>query len=170
MGRVKMKTVHVFDCDGVLVDSSARYRTVKHPEKGEVIDLDFWRANQFRALEVDKLLPTAKVYQELLYNAADAFVIIATARQMQKDDAEMQHIAAVVGSPQALIYRKEGDNRGGAALKLAGLRKLLNLKQFKGCRVEVYEDNIAYLKTMCDQLRAWDFDVIGHYIPSNQGH
>lgn len=165
-----MRVLKVYDCDGVLVDSSARYRTVNHPVKGVVIDLAFWRENCHTALEVDKLLPHAAEYQNALYNDANAFVVIATARQMSVGCAEMRHICEVLGKPQALIYRKEGDNRGGAELKLAGLRKLLNLKQFKNVRVEIYEDNNAYMQKMCDTIKAWGFDVIGHYIPSEQGH
>jgi len=165
-----MEKVLVFDCDGVLIDSSARYRTVHHPEKGEVIDLEYWRANTWRALAQDRLLPHAEFYREKLHNDVDCFVIIATARMMQDNDAEMRHICEVLGKPQALIYRKEHDTRGGAKLKLAGLRKLLNLRQFKGVEVEIFEDNIAYLKEMCDTVQSWGFNVIGHYIPSNQGH
>lgn len=168
-----MKVLYVFDCDGVLVDSSARYATVKTPEGREVIDLEFWRANECKALEVDKLLPLAAFYQEKLFQDVEAFAVIATARQMGTNCPQMQHIINVLGCgkpPQTLIYRKEGDTRGGAALKLAGLRKLLNLKQFQGVRIEVFEDNIAYLQKICDTLKAWGFEVVGHYIPSNQGH
>lgn len=164
-----MRTVHVFDCDGVLVSSEKRYKTRIDEQGLTRIDLDYWRANQCKALELDTLLPTAEKYRDMLKDE-DVFVIIATARQMRENDAEWRHIHEVLGTPQALIYRKDGDNRGGAALKLAGLRKLLNLKQFQGCRVEVYEDNISYLQNICDTLKQWGFNVEGHYIPSNQGH
>lgn len=158
-----IKQVLIFDCDGVLLDSSHRYRTVPHPTKGRVIDLQHWRDGKNLAWQ-DKLLPHAQFYRDMLHTAG-VYVIIATAREMEEGDAEYRHITEVLGAPHSLIYRKKGDNRGGAELKIKGINKLLNLRQFKGAKLKVYEDNLSYLATMCGF-----FQCAGEYVPSNQGH
>ena len=51
-------------------------------------------------------------------------------------------------------------------LKILGLKKILNLKQFKDIKdIIFYEDNTSYLKQVCDY-----FNIRGVYIPSKQGH
>jgi len=163
--------IYVYDYDGVLCDSSARYKTRFCPNKGkELIDLDFWISNRHKALECDKLLPLHAEYTEAL-KSPDTFVIIATARHMVPGDAEYLHIHEVAGKPDALIYRqKPDDNRGWAVLKVAGLRKLLNLRQFKGAEIVVTEDNVDYLKDICMALHSLGYNVTGRFIPSKQGH
>ena len=117
-----IKKIAIFDMDGVLVDSSWRYRVSK--VDNTKIDLQYWRDNE-KAFIDNKL-----------------------------------------GKPNAIIYRKDNDNRGGAEMKIKGLKKLLSLKQFKDIKdITVFEDNAKYLKAICDY-----FKCKGVYIPSNQGH
>ena len=53
-----MKRIAIYDMDGTIVCSMHRYRTIV--DNGcERIDLDYWRANEYRALE-DSLLPLAE--------------------------------------------------------------------------------------------------------------
>ena len=154
-----LKELHIFDCDGVLVDSTHRYRTTPDGK----IDLPYWRENSHKAM-LDKLLPMAQVYRSLLQNP-ETFVSIATARVMGK--ADWQFFETKLDKPQYFVYRQPHDTRRGAEMKLAGLRKLLNLKQFRTLKsIHVYEDNVDYLKGLCDNLP----NAIGHYIPSKQGH
>ena len=47
----------------------------------------------------------------------------------------------------------------------AGLAKFFNLVTFKNADFVFYEDNISYLKAVCDR-----FNIRGVYIPSVQGH
>lgn len=156
----KIKKIAIFDMDGVLVDSSWRYRVSK--EDNTKIDLQFWRDNE-RGAYFDELLPMAKEYQEMLNNP-EYFVIIATARTM--NTASWAFIDNKLGKPNAIIYRKDNDNRGGADMKIAGLKKILSLKQFKNIKdITMFEDNAKYLKAICDY-----FKCKGVYIPSNQGH
>lgn len=156
----KIKKIAIFDMDGVLVDSSWRYRVSK--DDATKIDLDFWRQCE-KGAYFDELLPMAKEYQEMLKNP-EYFVIIATARTM--NTASWAFIDNKLGKPNAMIYRKDTDNRGGADMKIAGLKKILSLKQFKGIKdITVFEDNAKYLKSICDF-----FNCKGVYIPSNQGH
>jgi len=150
--------VKIYDMDGTIVCSLHRYRTMPC---GNKIDLQFWRDNEYLA-ENDILLPLAKEYQEDIKNP-DCYVIIATARIIR--DADMRFIKNTLGMPNYIISRKENDNQSGASLKIKGLQKFFNLKQFKKESAIFFEDNVSYLKLVCDH-----FNITGIYIPSNQGH
>jgi hypothetical protein len=151
----------IYDMDGTIVDSSHRYRTIIGEDNIERIDLDYWRNNEYRAMQ-DGLLPMASKYQEDLA-CPNTYVIIATARVIH--DADMQFINEILGKPDYLVSRKKGDNQSGKTLKINGLQRFFNLKQFKTADAVFYEDNIQYLKAVCDH-----FNIRGVYIPSIQGH
>jgi len=153
-----MKRVAIYDMDGTIVCSLHRYATIDGK-----IDLQYWRDNENLAMN-DSLLPLAKQYQaDLLDN--DCFVIIATARVLHEPDRCF--IATVLGQPDYIISRKDGDNRSGGLLKILGLKKLFSLKQFSKAKKSAvfYEDNTSYLKAVCDF-----FNIRGVYVPSKQGH
>ena len=150
--------IKIYDMDGTIVDSTHRYKTMPC---GKKIDLQFWRDNVHLA-EKDSLLPLAEQYQKDIQNP-NCYVIIATARIIREPD--MRFIQNVLGMPDYIISRKENDNQSGASLKIKGLQKFFNLKQFKKASAVFFEDNISYLKSVCDH-----FNINGVYIPSNQGH
>lgn len=154
-----MKRISIYDMDGTIVCSLHRYRTVN-----DKIDLQYWRDNEYRAGN-DSLLPLAEQYKADLADN-DCFVIIATARIL--NDPDRLFINSVLGKPDYIISRKAGDTRSGALLKVLGLNKLFSLKQFSKIGSDMivfYEDNISYLKAVCDK-----FNCRGVYIPSKQGH
>lgn len=156
-----IKRVSVYDMDGTIVCSLHRYKT-QEKEGRELIDLAYWRANEYRAKD-DSLLPLAAQYQEDLNNP-EVYVIIATARVLH--DTDKWFIDKILGKPDFVISRKDGDTRGGADLKIKGLQRFFNLVNFPDYRKWVfYEDNAAYLKSVCDK-----FKIRGVYIPSQQGH
>lgn len=155
-----IKHIHIFDCDGVLLDSTHRYRTMPC---GMRIDLDHWRENSTpEMIAKDKPLPMANWYKQFLADP-EHYVIIATARVCQQADHDV--IAQKLGKPQYFICRREGDSQSGTTLKLKGLRKLLNLRQFRNAAITVYEDNVTYLNGIADAIGANK-----HYCPSPQGH
>lgn len=156
----QIKRVTVWDLDGVLIDSSHRYRTIETPQ-GPRIDLAYWREHQHLA-GLDKLLPLAEQYRADLQNP-DCFVIVATARELH--DPDDCFIRDVLGSPDYLISRRHGDSVSGAVLKASGLARFFNLRQFKSAHWTMFEDNIHYLKHCCDR-----FNMRGVYVPSIQGH
>lgn len=153
--------VSIYDMDGTIVDSSHRYRTIINPDGSEKIDLEYWRANEYRAMD-DGLLPLAEQYRAEL-KCPNTYVIIATARVMNNPD--WQFVNEILGAPDYFISRKPGDNISGADLKIKGLQKFFNLKQFRTADAVFYEDNTQYLKKVCDH-----FQIRGVYIPSKQGH
>lgn len=156
----KITRIAIYDMDGTIVDSSHRYRTIVD-ENGERIDLDYWRENEFRAMQ-DGLLPLVTQYRADLADPS-CYVIIATARVMH--DPDWQFVREVLGEPDYFISRKPGDTQSGKTLKIGGLAKFFNLPNFKGADAVFYEDNVSYLKAVCDR-----FNIRGVYVPSVQGH
>ena len=155
-----MQQIAIYDMDGTIVDSTHRYRSIT--ENGITkIDLEYWRANEYRAME-DSLLPLAEQYKKDLENP-EVYVIIATARVM--GNADWQFVDEILGKPDYFISRKPNDSISGSKLKINGLQKFFNLKQFRKAKAVFYEDNTSYLKAVCDH-----FNITGVYIPSQQGH
>ena len=156
----KITRVAIYDMDGTIVCSLHRYRTIIHPD-GERIDLDYWRENEYRALD-DSLLPLADQYRQDLADP-HCYVIIATARVLR--DADREFIRDTLGEPDYIVSRPDGDTQSGKTLKIGGLAKFFNLLNFQDADFVFYEDNIEYLKAVCDR-----FGIRGVYIPSKQGH
>jgi hypothetical protein len=156
----KITRVSIYDMDGTIVDSLHRYRTIIS-DTGERIDLDYWRENEYRAMD-DSLLPLAAQYRQDLQDES-CYVIIATARVLR--DADNEFIRDVLGEPDYIISRRDGDNISGGKLKVNGLAKFFNLVTFRDAEFVFYEDNISYLKAVCDR-----FNIRGVYVPSKQGH
>ncbi len=157
-----MKRIRIFDMDGCIVCSRHRYRSVKQTDGVERIDLQYWRDNEYRAYD-DSLLPMADEYKRFLA-CPDTFVVIATARVL--NDPDRRFIADKLGQPNHIISRAADDSRSGGLLKVLGLKRLFALKQFHGITdIVFYEDNVSYLKTVCDE-----FGIRGVYVPSVQGH
>lgn len=153
--------IAIYDMDGTIVDSLHRYRTITVDNK-ERIDLDYWLANEYRAME-DTLLPLADQYQQDL-NDPNTYVIIATARILRKPD--YRFITEILGMPDYIVSRRgDSDNRSGKELKIKGLQRFFNLKNFRNAVAVFYEDNMDYLKAVCDH-----FNITGVYVPSKQGH
>lgn len=157
----RINKIAIYDMDGTIVNSLHRYRTVMDDNNVEKIDLEYWRANEHKASQ-DTLLPLASQYQKDIQNE-NTYVIIATARILRK--ADMQYIQEVLGMPDYIVSRGENDTRSGRELKIKGLQKFFNLRQFKIAMAVFYEDNIEYLKAVCDH-----FNITGIYVPSKQGH
>lgn len=156
-----IEKIHIYDMDGTVVSSLHRYRT-KMVNNRVTIDLDYWLENEHRAMD-DSLLPHAAQYQADLKDPS-VYVVIATARVLRFGD--LWFINNVLGMPDHIISRNgRGDSRGGADMKIKGLRKLLNLKQFQGKELHFWEDNLSYLSKVCEATGA-----IPHHVPSAQGH
>lgn len=153
-----IKRIHVYDLDGVLVDSSHRYRNT---EDG-VIDLDYWFANRTaEKIAKDKLLPLSKQYRTDCLNP-ECYVILCTSRAEHKHD--IRFILSRLGKPNKLIMRPAGNTEADSKLKRKQLNRLFNLRQFQKLPRKLWEDNqrnIAALQSLFDYT---------FYISSKQGH
>lgn len=157
---MQIKRVSIYDMDGTIVDSLHRYRTIVD-DNGERIDLEYWRDNEYRAMQ-DSLLPMAEQYKRDIQDP-ECYVIIATARVM--NDPDWQFVERNLGMPDYFISRPKDSTISGKTLKINGLAKFFNLINFKDAEFTFYEDNIQYLKAVCDR-----FNIRGVYVPSKQGH
>lgn len=157
----KITRVAIYDMDGTIVCSLHRYRTIVDA-RGERIDLEYWRENEFRAGS-DSLLPLAEQYQRDLADT-NCFTIIATARVLRGPD--LAFISEKLGEPDYIVSRPDGETISGGTLKIQGLQRVWNtLPEIAKQNAVFYEDNIQYLKAVCDY-----FKIRGVYCPSNQGH
>lgn len=164
-----IKKIKVYDLDGTIINSLHRYKT-----KNGRIDLEHWRKNDTpKKVMQDSFLDLYKWLQVDL-KRKDTFVIFATARACVENDHNYDFLKHHNIFPDMFIHRQgENDQRGGAALKIAAIKPLLNLKQFQNATVHIFEDNIQYLHDITIALKG-DFSkgrkVVGHFIPSQQGH
>jgi len=166
-----IKKIKIYDLDGTLINSLHRYRI---NARGR-IDLAHWRKNDTRknVLDNDTFLDLYK-WLRVDLERADTYVIFATARACTYNDHNYEFLKKHNIMPDLFIHRQgESDQRGGAELKIAAIKPLLNLKQFQNATIHIFEDNIQYLHDMVISLKG-DFSkgrkVVGHFVPSEQGH
>ena len=160
-----IKRIHIYDLDGTVIDSSHRYRTIYDKNGNLKIDIKYWRDHDNENfIKYDTLLPLAENYKKDLADP-ECYVIIATARACYKNDANYEYIKATIGLPNHFIHRKGlEDNRKGSEIKIKGLKKILNLKQFRNAAKVFFEDNIDYLINV-----AYAIDAHPVFVKSNQG-
>jgi hypothetical protein len=151
--------VSIYDMDGTIVCSLHRYRTMPCNTR---IDLDHWRANSHRAY-FDNLLPLANQYKKDLLNK-NTFVIIATARLLGSEDRAF--ISDKLGEPDAIVSRRQNDTRGGGQLKIEGITEIYDTFNLWDIDAHFWEDNKTYLKAVCGAFSR----IVGHFVPSLQGH
>ena len=160
LGDFMIKKIHVYDMDGTIVCSKHRYRT---GPCGTKIDLAHWREHDIaKHIKNDSLLPLAEKYIQDVNNP-EIYVVIATARVLKKADYDF--IVKHLGIPDKIFGRLPKQTTSGAILKVKWLSIFRQLKQFRDLPMVFFEDNIDYLKKVCNNL-----DSIGVYIPSQQGY
>ena len=142
------KRIHVYDLDGVLVDTSHRYRNLSDGS----IDLQFWFANRTaKQVARDRLLPLARQFAIDCSNP-ETYTILCTAREYHVLD--ITFISKYLGKPNKLIMRPIGNTTSDNVLKRVLLSRLFNLRQFAKLHRRLWEDNprnIATLKSLFDQ-------------------
>ena len=149
------KRIHVYDLDGVLVDTAHRYRNLL----SGAIDLNYWIENRTaEKMARDKLLPLARQYNADCANS-ETYTMICTARQYHVLD--IQFIVGYLGAPDKLIMRPEGNNENDAALKRRQLQRIFNLRQFQKLPKKFWDDNPKNLNA-CRDLFSSVFHVPSH--------
>lgn len=146
------KEIRVYDLDGVLVDTSHRYRN----KANGTIDLDYWRANCHK-LDQDKLLPHVAQYRADC-KRKDIYVILCTAREIHPRDLAFIHNR--LGKPNRIFMRPLGDNTPDSELKRRTLTRFFNLRQFAKLPKYFFEDNLRNIKACANIFTRC------YYIPS----
>jgi len=130
-----IERIHVYDLDGVLVDTSHRYRNLSNG----LIDLDYWITNRtFSNMQRDKILPHAKQYRENCISKS-VYTVLCTARVYHTLD--IAWITNNIGMPNRLMMRPKNNYDMDAELKLKQLRPFFALKQFSNLPRTLWEDN-----------------------------
>lgn len=152
-----IKQVHIYDLDGVLVDTSHRYRN--NPDG--TIDLDHWFLMRTKKnIARDRLLPLAKQYQQDNLNP-QTYVIVCTSRVWHTDDIEF--IVGRLGAPDKLIMRPENNYQADDVLKLQALKSFFQLKQFRDIPKTFWDDNRRNLNAVAM------LGIRCIHVPSKQG-
>jgi hypothetical protein len=154
-GYCMIERIHVYDLDGVLVDTAHRYRNLANGS----IDLAYWLTNRTAdKIAQDKILPLARQYHADCLNP-EIYTVICTARQWHTLDVAF--IVGYLGAPDKLIMRPEGNQEHDATLKRKQLNQLFALRQFNKLPKKFWDDNLKNLSA-CRDL----FDSVFH-VPSH---
>jgi len=159
--------IKIYDLDGTIINSLHRYRTNEQNQ----IDLEYWIENDTRAnIMKDSFLVLKKWLDKDLENP-ETYVIFATARACEYNDANYEFLQTHNIMPDMFVHRQgRNDQRGGAQLKIQAIMPILNEPQFNNATIHVFEDNINYLHDMVTHLANANLPIVGHFVPSQQGH
>jgi len=160
-----IKKIKIYDLDGTLINSMHRYRAINGK-----IDLPYWIKNDTRKNILNDSFLDLYDWLKIDLERKDTFVIFATARACTLNDANYEFLVTNNIVPDMFIHREgRSDTRGGAALKIEAIKPLLKLKKFENATIHIFEDNIQYLHDMCLALNK-NHKLVGHFVPSMQGH
>jgi len=141
-----IKQINVFDLDGVLVDSSHRYRNKPNGS----IDIDYWIANHTpKMIALDKVLPTHWRYVDSILNP-QIYVIICTVRTPHQMDID--YINNKLGAPDKILMlgQKCKPFTKDYILKRRALQRVFNLRQFQNLPRMLWEDNQLNIDALQD--------------------
>ena len=161
------KQFFISDIDGVLLDSTARYKTRINHKGLKVINLNHWRKNEHLSA-YDK--PIKHNIEKVLQARKNGYVIVlATARVLYNDNCYRLLYSQLGFKPDHIIYRKPNNSISGTILKITGLNaifeayKQAGYSEFFGV---VYEDNLKYLNGIISEFPF----LTGIFVPSKQGY
>jgi FMN phosphatase YigB (HAD superfamily) len=139
-GKQNMKNIIIFDLDGTVIDS--RHRTPNKPDG--TLDLQgYFNLRNRDSIMQDTLLPLAKAMRAL---AKDNYIIIATARSI--DEADYEFLKRNNLPYNKFFSRDWGSMEKDASLKLRQIKKLLNLRQFRGKPCYMFDDASPVIREM----------------------
>jgi hypothetical protein len=148
---MKTKRIHVYDLDGVLVDTSHRYRNTPEGK----IDLVYWfKMRTKENISKDKILPMAKQYIDDCLNP-EIYTVICTSRMYHENDIEF--IVGYLGAPDKLLMRPEGEKGRDDFLKYNQLRRLFNIHEFQKLPRALWEDNKQNIRTLAPLFSQTNF-------------
>lgn len=138
------KRIHCYDVDGVLLDSLHRH---KFFEDGSLDTIHYFANTIPEVLKKDTVLPLAKQYISDCKNP-EIYVILCSVRSM--NNFHIYSIAEKIGLPDKLLLVGEyyPPLKSSDVLKLPELRRLFNLRQFKGLPRFLWEDSQKNINTL----------------------
>jgi phosphoglycolate phosphatase-like HAD superfamily hydrolase len=138
------KRIVVWDLDETIIDSA--HRVPNHPD-GTLNLEKYLEMKTYESVMRDTLLPLFRVYQSM--NRAENYFVICTARQMGKADYDFLamhsiHADAIFCRPSdgSLNHVKD------AILKPRWIKRLMNLRQFKGLPIVMLDDAKPVISAM----------------------
>lgn len=154
------KRIHIYDLDGVLVDSTHRFRLLPNGEP----DIDYWFANHTSEnILKDKILPMVKQFRADCLDP-DIYTIVLSVRTAHP--ADYAFIVSYLGEPQDIFL--VGESGPPVILahlhKIKLLRKVLQVKKLCDLPVKFFEDN---LRTIAAVQEALQIECV--YVQSSQG-
>jgi len=154
-----LKRIHVYDLDGVLVDSSHRVRY--HADGSQ--DMDFWM-DSFTPenVKLDKTLPHSWQYVQDILNP---FIYVVLCSVRHSAPINIKQVREHIGTPNKmlLIGEHKPPFKPAHVLKRRQLQRIFNLRQFHGLPRTLWEDNPRTIDALDD--------LFTHtiYVQSNQG-
>jgi len=140
-----LRKIHIYDVDGVLVNSNHRYPSRMNHTPSE---LEYWNNPEARKNTAqDTLLPMAYKYINDIGNP-EIYVVIATARMW--DIRDRLFFEKNLGMPDKIICRVNWKPITDAKLKVNGLKRLFNLKQFANLEKNYWDDNMRNIYAVAD--------------------
>jgi phosphoglycolate phosphatase-like HAD superfamily hydrolase len=134
-----IKKIIIFDLDGTVINSE--HRSPRNAD-GTINLIGWFNKATAENIHKDTLLPLARFMKQTI--ASEDFVIVATARSMQKADFDFLENQGI--NPNIVLSRKKTEmSKPDAELKASKLNKLFNLKQFKTVPKFMFEDNDSVL-------------------------
>jgi len=139
------KRIHVYDVDGVLLDSNHRHNYLSN---GALDFADYFARSIPAELAKDIVLPLASQYRKDCQNP-EIYTVICSVRS-----AEQKHVNSIlekIGKPNLMLLVGETNASNmtpGHLLKLRRLSRLFNLRQFANLPRYLWEDSKKNIDTV----------------------
>ena len=129
-----MQRVVIFDLDETTINSTHR---TPRTEQGALILPEYFRLKTRENIFKDTLLPLAKQLKKL-YNDGLTYVVICTARNMEKDDYDYLKMHNI--KYNKILSRPKNCALSDGKFKLTMFNRIRNLKQFRHLPFFFFDD------------------------------
>jgi hypothetical protein len=147
-------TIHIFDLDGTVIDSSHRQRLKPNGD----LDLDHWIAHRFDREKVfgDTLLPFVSHWREVQQHGEETH--ICTSRVIS--DHEREFLLGHGLNYGEFMSRTDGDFRSDAPYKVAKIGDFLKRRGVSPLQVILYDDHHGVRQAVKAELGCWVIDPV----------
>ena len=163
-----MKTIHFYDLDGCLLDSSHRYRILpseKNSIQAKKIDLNHWRANEHLA-HLDQ--PIKKMVDQFKRDMLDPNILTAISTNRYYCN-KTKDVLFKAGIEPDFISCRDSDYQSSASIKEIFMYSLM--QELRIYNAVFFDDNKRIIKDVKKYFKGlFGYDMLTVHIPSNQGH